>query len=161
MGYISDKTLGRGICAFFFLLISSPLLLAYHHFTASHPTSYGVNILMMILVGAFINGPVGLITTAVSQDLGNHPSLMGDQSLKASVVGFVDGFGSLGAALQGVLLGYISSESWENVFTFLGVVCLFSALSLVVVIKREVEAYRERNYSKGNVEGFIQIEGFS
>jgi hypothetical protein len=55
---------------------------------------------MMIMVGFFVNGPVSLITTAVSADLGAHPSLHGDERLIASVAGIIDGTGSFGAAMQ-------------------------------------------------------------
>ena len=41
----------------------------------------------MLVCGAFVNGPYALITTAVSADLGSHPSLKGDLTLTATVTG--------------------------------------------------------------------------
>ena len=36
--------------------------------------SLTVNIILLLVTGAFVNGPYALITTAVSADLGTHPS---------------------------------------------------------------------------------------
>jgi len=36
--------------------------------------SLAVNITLLIITGGFVNGPYALITTAVSADLGTHPS---------------------------------------------------------------------------------------
>ena len=44
--------------------------------TTTHENFAG-NILMLIACGILVNGPYCLITTAVSADLGNHPSLKG------------------------------------------------------------------------------------
>ena len=38
---------------------------------------YGGNIFLIIVNGILVNGPYALITTAVSADLGTHPSLQG------------------------------------------------------------------------------------
>ena len=38
---------------------------------------YGGNIFLIIVNGILVNGPYALITTAVSADLGTHPSLKG------------------------------------------------------------------------------------
>jgi len=71
----------------------------------------------MLVCGAIVNGPYALITTAVSADLGAHKSLKNDSKLLASVTGIIDGTGSIGAALQGVLISIISSRySWDAVF---------------------------------------------
>ena len=51
---------------------------------------------MLLICGAFVNGPYGLITTAVSADLGSHESLRGSARALATVTAIIDGTGSVG-----------------------------------------------------------------
>ena len=41
-------------------------------YNAYGSTSMTLNIVLLIITGAFVNGPYALITTAVSADLGTH-----------------------------------------------------------------------------------------
>jgi hypothetical protein len=97
----------------------------------------------MLVCGAFVNGPYALITTAVSADLGSHPSLKGDLSLTATVTGIIDGTGSVGASIQGVLIGVIASgctatgQSWDAVFDLLMIMCALSALCLTRLVWKQ------------------------
>ena len=138
-GWISDR-LGakRGLTAALFLAVASVSLYIYYEVTSKAGDDVAVNVWMMILVGFWVNGPVSLITTSVSQELGSHPSLNGDERLIASVTGIIDGTGSFGAAMQGILIGVISTSSWEKVFQFLIVCCLLSASLLSGVVKKEL-----------------------
>ena len=74
-------------------------LYGYHAFGHAYPLdgnnlsgqSYYVNISLLMLAGLLVNGPYALITTAVSAELGVHPSLQGKLSkvasfLKASII---------------------------------------------------------------------------
>jgi OPA family glycerol-3-phosphate transporter-like MFS transporter 1/2 len=140
-GWFSDRLKGkRGLTAGIFLFIASITLFIYYRVTSHAGTNVPVNVWMMIMVGFFVNGPVSLITTAVSADLGSHPSLNGDERLIASVAGIIDGTGSFGAAMQGILIGVISTSSWEKVFQFLIVCCLLASSLLGGVVKREIFA---------------------
>jgi len=51
---------------------------------------------LLVTCGALVNGPYCLITTAVSADLGTHPSLHGNQMALATVTAIIDGTGSMG-----------------------------------------------------------------
>ena len=71
-----------------------------------------------------MNGPYALITTAVSADLGTHPSLGSDSKALATVTAIIDGTGSIGAAVGPFLAGFVTSrgdpkDSWHNVFYML------------------------------------------
>lgn len=55
-----------------------------------------LNILMLVLVGFFVNGPYALITTAVSAELGTHKSLSNNSKALATVTAIIDGTGSIG-----------------------------------------------------------------
>ena len=54
------------------------------------------NILLLIPVGLLVNGPYALITTAVSAELGTHPSLRGNAKALSTVTSIIDGTGSIG-----------------------------------------------------------------
>ena len=143
-GWVSDRIKRRAPVAFVYLLLAIPALFFYRSISASvGDSSLGINILIMLVCGAFVNGPYALITTAVSADLGSHPSLKGDLSLTATVTGIIDGTGSVGASIQGVLIGVIASgctatgQSWDAVFDLLMIMCALSALCLTRLVWKQ------------------------
>eukprot|EP00462_Mataza_sp_D1_P005998 CAMPEP_0175120008 /NCGR_PEP_ID=MMETSP0087-20121206/384_1 /TAXON_ID=136419 /ORGANISM="Unknown Unknown, Strain D1" /LENGTH=607 /DNA_ID=CAMNT_0016401411 /DNA_START=124 /DNA_END=1944 /DNA_ORIENTATION=+ len=141
-GFTSDRLRKRSPIAFLYLAMSIPSLYMYRVLTKSIASSgdsfesmVSYNVLLMLLCGFFVNGPYALITTAVSADLGNHPSLQGDQSLTATVTGIIDGTGSIGASIQGVLIGAVTSScDWDAVFYLLMIACSLSALCLLRLV---------------------------
>lgn len=78
-----------------------------------------VSVPLLIVTGALVNGPYSLITTAVSTQLGTHPSIEGSSKALATVTAIIDGTGSIGAAVGPLLAGLISSVGWQNVFHML------------------------------------------
>lgn len=56
----------------------------------------GPNIVLLLIVGALVNGPYALITTVVSTELGTHSSLEGNSKALATVTAIIDGTGSIG-----------------------------------------------------------------
>jgi OPA family glycerol-3-phosphate transporter-like MFS transporter 1/2 len=136
-GFLADRLKSQAWVAFGCLLCGIVALYVFRSLTtnidADHLTEYK---LLMMMVGIFINAPYALITTAVSADLGT--TTKGDAALMATVTGIIDGTGSIGAAIQGSLIGYISTAyGWETVFyvlmAFLGV----SALTLLRLVFRD------------------------
>merc|ERR1712020_563350 len=69
---------------------------------------YTGNVGLLLLTGLLVNGPYALITTAVSAELGVHPSLQGSARALATVTSIIDGTGSIGAAVGPFLAGWIS-----------------------------------------------------
>ena len=74
--------------------------------------------------GLLVNGPYALITTAVSAELGTHPSLGEDSKALATVTAIIDGTGSIGAAVGPLLAGFVSSRgdpktAWHNIYYML------------------------------------------
>ena len=67
---------------------------------------------LLLFVGLLVNGPYALITTAVSAELGVHPSLQGSSKALATVTAIIDGTGSIGAAVGPLIAG--SLEGSEN-----------------------------------------------
>jgi len=102
------------VCAIM-LILAVPSLYGYHAFGHSCPLDgddlsghcYNGNISLLMLAGLLVNGPYALITTAVSAELGVHPSLQGSAKALATVTSIIDGTGSIGAAIGPFLAGWI------------------------------------------------------
>lgn len=73
--------------------VLSPQLLLYEMYGS---VSELVNIVLLLVSGAYVNGPYALITTAVSAELGTHESLQGNSKALATVTAIIDGTGSIG-----------------------------------------------------------------
>ncbi|KAK6275042.1 hypothetical protein POUND7_004751 [Theobroma cacao] len=134
-GYMSDKLNARATTAASFMSAAIPSMLLYRTYGNVSPT---INILLMMIVGLFVNGPYALITTAVSADLGTHSSLRGDSRALATVTAIIDGTGSVGAALGPLLTGFLSTKGWDAVFVMLMVGALIAALLLSRLVIAEI-----------------------
>lgn len=92
-------------------------------------TSLGINIVLLLIGGLLVNGPYALITTAVSAELGTHPSLGENSKALATVIAIIDGTGSIGAAVGPLLAGFVSrGGEWHNVFYMLMCSDIFALL---------------------------------
>ena len=91
--------------------------------------------------GILQGGPADALTSAVSVDLGKHPSLQGARAT-STVTGIIDGTGAVGAAVGQYMVGMLSDQfGWKSVFLFL-LICLGAAflLSLFRLFK-ELQSY--------------------
>lgn len=145
-GHISDRLDARAITAASFMYCAIPALFFYRSY--GH-VSMGMNIALMFITGMFVNGPYALITTAVSADLGTHSSLKGNSRALATVTAIIDGTGSVGAAIGPLLTGYISTKSWNGVFTMLMAAALVAGLLLTRLVVTEVAAKITESTSHG------------
>ncbi|KAH0549291.1 glucose-6-phosphate exchanger SLC37A2 isoform X1 [Cotesia glomerata] len=141
-GVLSDYSgMSAVTCAFMFLT-AIPMLFLYD-FIGS--TNLAVNIALLICTGILVNGPYALITTAVSAELGTHPSLGDDAKALATVTAIIDGTGSIGAAVGPLLAGVVSRwGGWHNVFYMLMISDLLALLLLSRLVYRELRKYRQR-----------------
>ncbi|XP_017838747.1 glucose-6-phosphate exchanger SLC37A2 isoform X2 [Drosophila busckii] len=147
-GYVSDLTgMSATICTVM-LFFASPILLMYQQYGALSVTN---SIVLLIIVGIFVNGPYALITTSVSAELGQHSSLEGNSNALATVTAIIDGTGSIGAAVGPLLAGFISSSSWQNVFYMLIIADLVAMLLLFRLVIRECGQLR-RSYARIRIE---------
>jgi sugar phosphate permease len=94
------------------------------------------NAILLALVGALLFGPDSLISGAAAQDAGGSRAA-------ASAVGFVNGLGSAGALLQGVVVPAVATRfGWQALFpTFVGL-SLLAALVLVPAARASRPASR-------------------
>jgi len=74
----------------------------------------------LALCGFFVYGPDMLIAGTAAMDFGSVDAA-------ARVAGFVNGVGSIGAALSGVVVARLAADSWETVFALLVAMVLASA----------------------------------
>ncbi|XP_046548238.1 LOW QUALITY PROTEIN: glucose-6-phosphate exchanger SLC37A2-like [Haliotis rubra] len=137
-GVISDFTGARASTCMVMLFLAAPMMYVYDLFGS---LDYTRNICLLMVVGALVNGPYALITTAVSADLGTHRSLQGNAKAVATVTAFIDGTGSIGAALGPLLTGLISPTGWNNVFYMLIAADLAALLLLIRLVTKEIMAH--------------------
>ena len=90
-----------------------------------------------MLVGLLVNGPYALITTAVSAELGIHPSLRGSSKALATVTSIIDGTGSIGAAIGPLIASEIPFESIFHALMLANVLALLVRSSLEFISRKK------------------------
>ena len=117
-GFLSDRTGKSASTCAVMLLFAIPMLQIYQNFGRTCPLDmdkrdrcYAGNVGLLMFVGLLVNGPYALITTAVSAELGTHPSLRGSSKALATVTSIIDGTGSIGAAIGPLIASEIPFES--------------------------------------------------
>jgi OPA family sugar phosphate sensor protein UhpC-like MFS transporter len=126
VGAVSDRWFAhrRGAVA---TVMTVGLALALALYAAVAPLGLWANVLAMALVGFCLFGPDALISGVAAQDLGGPLAA-------ASVAGFINGCGSVGAVAQGFLVAGISSRhGWQAVFRALMWLAGGSSLALGAV----------------------------
>ena len=135
-GFLSDKLRAPGFVLTVFFAISICSLFLYRFFGN---VSYSANIILLVLNGIVISGPVSLISSAVAADLGNHESLKGNKHAISTTVSIINGTGSLGAAIGPFLAGVM--PSWDATFYLLMASGLVAAACLSRITLREVRGW--------------------
>lgn len=139
-GVISDSTGMSALTCSSMLLVTAPLLFIYQKVGAS---SIVLNIILLFICGAFVNGPYALITTSVSAELGQHSSLEGNAKALATVTAIIDGTGSIGAAVGPLIAGMVTD--WKFVFYILIASDIIALLMLSRLFLKEISQMRRRN----------------
>ena len=154
IGVFADWSGKSGSTSVAFALVSIPALFAYQYLAT---TTTAMNILFLFIVGVLVNGPYTLISSAVSADLGSHVSLRGNPLAMSTVTGIIDGFGSVGAAFEGILIGVLLSDSsssgWTFVFYMLMIMSLACALCLWRIVVHEWTGHGAYGANQGDVDG--------
>jgi OPA family glycerol-3-phosphate transporter-like MFS transporter 1/2 len=150
-GLVSDRTGKPASTCGVMLILAMPCMLLYqavvktwcpitsHDGDPVHNGCFNWNIFLTLVTGILVNGPYSLITTAVSAELGQHPSLAGSSKALATVTAIIDGTGSIGAAIGPFLAGWLAgSGNWDSVFYMLVISDVLSLLLLTRLMVREV-----------------------
>ncbi len=100
-------------------------------FTNMDATSTLSNVIGLALIGAALFGPDALISGAAAQDAGGRYAA-------GMATGFVNGMGSVGAVLQGLLVPWMSETyGWSSLFSVFVGLALLSALCLLPTLRRK------------------------
>jgi len=150
-GTLSDKTGKPASTCAIMLVVAIPTMLIYEHVVDSwckitsshgepvHNACFNWNIALTLITGILVNGPYALITTAVSAELGQHPSLRGSSKALATVTAIIDGTGSIGAAIGPLLAGALAGGNhWGMIFNMLVISDVFSLFFLSRLTTREL-----------------------
>jgi sugar phosphate permease len=125
VGFLSDRYFPgrrRTIAAIMLALLAGALLL-YTHLA---PISATLNFIGMAIVGFCLFGPDTIIAGAAAQDLGGKRDV-------AKAAGFIDGLGSIGAILQGVVTSTISQKlGWDYLFYAFVAMAVFACIALCI-----------------------------
>jgi len=139
VGFSSDILLrkfhiDRSFVLFVTMILSSGILYLYISYAG---VSIAVNIILMIWTGIMIGGPNNIISSAVSNDLGEHPYLKGNRHALATITGVIDGIASAGAALGQTAIAALSPiYGWNIVFYIFMVVNAIGGVVLLPVVYR-------------------------
>lgn len=129
IGIASDRLrhFSRSALAALCLVLLALALVLYAMYGSSSTIA---NTITLALVGATLFGPDSLISGAAAQDAGGPYAA-------ATATGFVNGLGSLGAALEGLAVPAISQRwGWDAVFWSFVALAVVSALALLPTLKR-------------------------
>ncbi|XP_058805839.1 glucose-6-phosphate exchanger SLC37A2 isoform X2 [Phymastichus coffea] len=145
-GVLSDFSGMSALTCAVMLGLSCPTLLIYDFFGNMN---LAANVLLLLLAGLLVNGPYALITTAVSAELGTHPSLGQDSKALATVTAIIDGTGSIGAAVGPLVAGFVSSRgdpktAWHNVYYVLIASEFMAILLLSRLVYKDLKHYPQR-----------------
>lgn len=141
-GVLSDYTGKSALTCAVMLGFAVPMLFLYDYIGS---TGWAINIVLLLIAGLLVNGPYALITTAVSAELGTHPSLGNNSKALATVTAIIDGTGSIGAAVGPLLAGVVARwTGWHNVFYMLMVADMLALLLLSRLVYRDIQLYRRR-----------------
>jgi len=129
-GILADKYFqkNKGRLAFFALLAMIGSLVFFRAFAQS---SFSLVIFSLAIVGAFLYIADSLISGTAAQDVGGAEGA-------ASATGIVNGIGSLGGALSGILPVLIKEHyGWDGVFILFIALGVLAALLLIPVAMRK------------------------
>jgi len=85
------------------------------------------NLVAIAILGFLLYGPDALISGVAAVDFGHGRA-------SALAAGFVNGLGSIGGALSGVVVGYVSElYGWSSVFMIFSPLCVLGALLMTTL----------------------------
>lgn len=122
-GWLFDKTgASRGLLIIGLTLALGVCSFVYPQVAPLGPTAAFVG---MAFIGFVLFGPDALVSSVAAQDLGG-PAAAG------TAAGFINGVGSVGAILQGVVTAYVAQRyGWDSLFVVFGGLSMVAALAVL------------------------------
>ena len=109
--------------------------------------STAMHVAAILLIGFFIAGPGGVLG-ASARNLVGFAGQASDVALVAAVSGLVNGSGSVGAVVQGLLAPQlVSLLGWSGLFAVLGVAMIGAAAVLAPAVALEADALHKKKSS--------------
>jgi sugar phosphate permease len=133
LNYLSDRSgrLGRAGLAMLSLVGLALAFFAYVSFGTSNVLS---NVLLLALIGALLFGPDSILSGAAAIDAGGPRAA-------AMATGFVNGVGSIGPILQGLLSPpFAARYGWDALFPMFVVLSICAAMVLVPTLRHAARA---------------------
>jgi len=169
-GFFNDRFGKPAVTCAIMLIIAIPSLFGYDSFGHSCPLKvddngdlikngcYSGTVGLLLFVGLMVNGPYALITTAVSADLGVHPSLQGSSKALATVTAIIDGTGSIGAAIGPFLAGALegAKDGPKKVFYMLMAADVLALLFLARLVYKEIQSILQSRRGRRRDEMYIE-----
>lgn len=135
-GWISDKLFHykRGPIAAIMCFTLAAAVFVFPHIPAG---SLALGIAGLFVIGFMVYGPHVLIVGIIPMDVGTRKAA-------ASVTGFIDGFGYIGAALVGVLSGLlVDAYGWYAAFYFWTMAAVITAILMVLMSMQESRIFKK------------------
>jgi len=131
MGAICDWTGYRASVVGTVMLLMLPLL---YVFMLPSPGAIWFYFIIVLCTGFGTSGASNFLSSVIPVDLAQSSPHAGE--VLGTIVGFIDGCGSLGAALGEVVvssiqIGTLADRSWDDVFTFIMSILALSSLFLI------------------------------
>jgi len=128
MGRLADRArLSPAALSALFILLLVPVLAAPRFFRLEPGLG---EIVLLAVVGALLVGPESLLSGAAAQNLGGPGAA-------ATATGFVNGLGSFGALLQGLVIPPLAARfGWTALFPVLAVLAFGAVLALLPALRR-------------------------
>lgn len=133
IGWMSDRLNRRTIVLPGFLLVSVSIFFSLQFLTVNDVGKFYV---LLFFAGLCLGGPLTIIASAISADLGENKAIKGDVSAKSTITGIIDGSGSLAAAANQKLIPLIKSE----LFILFMIYSLIAGLVLTPVAFKEIKS---------------------
>eukprot|EP00936_MAST-01D_sp_MAST-1D-sp1_P000451 g451.t1 len=138
IGWVSDRIWGgrRTLASMWMMVGAAGALLAY---MAVGTRSLTLSSVLMALIGVLVLGPDSVMSATICQDLGQRSPY--GSSVVGTITGIVNGCGSAGSILQGLVTGWMSQRyGWGAVFHMLVLMSILTALALVPAVTAESAA---------------------
>ncbi|XP_023241917.1 sugar phosphate exchanger 3-like [Centruroides sculpturatus] len=140
-GIISDKLGTRSPVVGFLLLLSPGSLYLYY----VSPANKIINVFLMSVMGFFIGGASNLISTAISADLGRQKEFSDNKEALSTVIGIIDGTGSVGAAIGQTVISVIQTNfNWKVVFYLFIAMVILTLICIIKIVYRDTKLLFQR-----------------
>ncbi len=124
-GYLSDLLPSRQAVLNGGILLATAFAVANQYWIDSG----SVQFVLFPLLGMTVGGTLVLLTTACATDLGTEVEQTRGKKATATIVGIIEGCGSLGASLGQLAIGLLVALGWKAVFGALTAVVVGAAVS--------------------------------